>query len=105
VATVAHAGDGNIHPLIVFDASDAQAVARALRVFDALMRDALELGGTITGEHGVGSLKPDALLQQLDPTSQWLHARIKDAFDPAGLLNPGKKFCPREARVPLGRAG
>ncbi|HYP87129.1 MAG TPA: FAD-linked oxidase C-terminal domain-containing protein [Polyangiaceae bacterium] len=95
VATVAHAGDGNIHPLIVFDQADPQARARAFGVFEALMADALELGGTITGEHGVGSLKAEFLARQLDATSLGLHARVKQAFDPLGVLNPGKVLAAR----------
>jgi len=90
VATVAHAGDGNIHPLIVFDPSDVDAEARARTIFEALMIEALELGGTITGEHGVGSLKRAGLVRQLGPVSLALQRRIKHAFDPDCILNPGK---------------
>lgn len=90
VATVAHAGDGNIHPLIVFDASDAESRGRAHAVFERLMREALELGGSITGEHGIGALKAGFLRRQLDPCSLALQRAVKRAFDPAGLLNPGK---------------
>jgi glycolate dehydrogenase FAD-linked subunit len=90
VGTVAHAGDGNIHPLIVFDADDADAEARARATFESIMTQALELGGTITGEHGVGSLKRGALVRQLGPVSLELQRRIKHAFDPTGILNPGK---------------
>ena len=90
VATVAHAGDGNIHPLIVFDAKDAQSSTRARAVFAELMAIALELGGTITGEHGIGSLKPEFLEAQLGAVSLSLHAGIKKVFDPDGILNPGK---------------
>ncbi|HEY3253135.1 MAG TPA: FAD-linked oxidase C-terminal domain-containing protein [Polyangiaceae bacterium] len=90
VATVAHAGDGNIHPMIVFDANDAAAEARARVTFEALMNEALQLGGTITGEHGVGSLKRDGLVRQLGPVSLELQRGIKRAFDPDWILNPGK---------------
>jgi glycolate oxidase len=90
VATVAHAGDGNIHPLVVFDPADADATRRAQDTFEALMTEALDLGGTITGEHGVGSLKSHFLRRQLGPVSYALHRRIKSAFDPDGILNPGK---------------
>ena len=92
VATVAHAGDGNIHPLIVFDASDPEEAERARHLFDVLMDDARELGGTITGEHGVGSLKRAALTRQLDPVSLAIQSGIKTVFDPLGILNPGKVF-------------
>ncbi|MGC4086575.1 MAG: FAD-linked oxidase C-terminal domain-containing protein [Polyangiaceae bacterium] len=90
VATVAHAGDGNIHPLIVFDPRDERSRARAQAVFDQLMREALDLGGTVSGEHGIGALKPDSLRRQLDPTCLDLHHAVKQAFDPLGILNPGK---------------
>lgn len=90
VATVAHAGDGNLHPVVVFDGNSAAAEARAVATFEALMAQALELGGTITGEHGVGTLKQGFLTRQLDPVSLALHQRVKRAFDPQGILNPGK---------------
>jgi glycolate oxidase len=90
VATVAHAGDGNIHPLIVFDPADDAARARAHSLFERLMLDALELGGTITGEHGIGLIKTSFLGRQRDATALALHHAVKRAFDPAGILNPGK---------------
>ncbi|HEY3498984.1 MAG TPA: FAD-linked oxidase C-terminal domain-containing protein [Polyangiaceae bacterium] len=95
VATVAHAADGNLHPLVVFDRNDAAAVERAVRTFERLMADALELGGTITGEHGVGSLKRAFLPRQVGPVSLALQRSIKQAFDPHGILNPGKVLAPR----------
>ncbi|MEO7034352.1 MAG: FAD-linked oxidase C-terminal domain-containing protein [Polyangiaceae bacterium] len=85
VATVAHAGDGNIHPLIVFDPGDPSSQARAYGVFERLMLDALELGGTVSGEHGIGAVKADFLGRQLDATSLQLHYAVKHAFDPLGL--------------------
>jgi glycolate oxidase len=90
IATVAHAGDGNLHPMVVFDAKDAASKARATAAFEQVMDAALALGGTITGEHGVGTTKIDALERQLGPVAIALHARIKAAFDPDGILNPGK---------------
>jgi glycolate dehydrogenase FAD-linked subunit len=90
VATVAHAGDGNVHPLIVFDPLDEHSRARAHAVFEQLMLDALELGGTITGEHGIGAMKANFLPRQLGATSLRLQRGIKHAFDPLGILNPGK---------------
>lgn len=92
VATVAHAGDGNLHPLVVFDAADPEAQVRAEATFDMLMAEAIALGGTITGEHGVGTLKRGFLQRQLGSVSLALHARIRRAFDPEGILNPGKVF-------------
>jgi len=90
VATVAHAGDGNIHPLIVFEPGDADSQARAHAVFERLMLDALALGGTVSGEHGIGAIKAAFLGRQLDATSLRLHHAVKQAFDPLGILNPGK---------------
>jgi glycolate oxidase len=85
-----HIGDGNMHPTVVFDRGDAAAAQRAHTAFDAIMRLALELGGTITGEHGVGLLKKDWLRTELGETSYGLQRQIKAAFDPLGILNPGK---------------
>lgn len=90
IATVAHAGDGNLHPFVIFDRSDAAAEARAVVAFETIMADALALGGTITGEHGIGTLKRGFLEKQLGPEVIALQRRLKAAFDPANLLNPGK---------------
>ncbi|MEO8902859.1 MAG: FAD-linked oxidase C-terminal domain-containing protein [Polyangiaceae bacterium] len=103
VATVAHAGDGNIHPLIVFDPEHSGAKARAITVFEELLSDALELGGTITGEHGVGTLKAGFLPRQLAPTALNLHHGIKHAFDPLGIMNPGKVLTPAASYQPRAR--
>jgi len=85
-----HIGDGNMHPTVVFDRSDAAAAERARVAFDAIMRLALALGGTITGEHGVGLLKRPWLRTELGETSYALQRQIKSVFDPLGILNPGK---------------
>jgi len=90
IATVAHAGDGNLHPLVVFDRADPAAEQRAKRAFVAIMREAVALGGTITGEHGVGDLKAELLQEQLSESSLDVHYDIKRALDPDGILNPGK---------------
>jgi glycolate oxidase len=90
IATIGHAGDGNFHPLIVFDKNDAQSTARAELAFGQIMDLALEIGGTITGEHGVGTLKMPWLERQVGAASVDLMRRIKCALDPLGILNPGK---------------
>jgi glycolate oxidase len=90
VSCVGHAGDGNMHPTVVFDDSDPAQTAAAQRAFDAIMRLGLDLGGTITGEHGVGVLKRDWLARELDEAARWTHQRIKEALDPNGILNPGR---------------
>ncbi|TNM40395.1 FAD-binding protein [Nocardioides albidus] len=89
IALVAHAGDGNTHPIVVYDAADPAAVEGARRAFDDVMQLAIALGGTITGEHGVGRAKKAALPDQLGADVMALNRRIKDALDPAGILNPG----------------
>ncbi|SDE23269.1 FAD-binding oxidoreductase [Rhodococcus tukisamuensis] len=89
ICVVAHAGDGNTHPLIVFDPSDPDETDRAQRAFGLVMDLAIALGGTITGEHGVGRLKRDWLPYQLGEDVMELNRRIKTALDPQGILNPG----------------
>jgi glycolate oxidase len=90
IGTFGHAGDGNLHPTIVFDAQRESSKMAALAAFDEIVRTAMELGGTITGEHGVGSLKPKFLTEMLGEQERALMHRIKQAFDPKGILNPGK---------------
>lgn len=90
VATAGHAGDGNMHPSVVFDARDEAMVAQAQAAFAEIMELGLDLGGTITGEHGVGYLKREWLGRELDAGAARMHQAIKDALDPQGILNPGK---------------
>lgn len=90
ISTVGHAGDGNLHPTVIFDRSDPDAVRRAKEAYDAIMAAGLELGGTITGEHGVGVLKRDWLARELPPRNLRLQRDVKRLLDPEGLLNPGK---------------
>jgi glycolate oxidase len=89
IPVVAHAGDGNTHPLIVVPRGDEAARERAARAFDEIMYAAIALGGTITGEHGVGRTKKSALPEQLGPEVLELTRRVKAALDPDGILNPG----------------
>jgi glycolate oxidase subunit GlcD len=86
-----HAGDGNIHSTFLFSPDDPDQAARADAACHELFALALSLGGTVTGEHGIGWLKRGQLSHQLGPVGYELHTRIKQAFDPKGLLNPGKK--------------
>lgn len=90
IPVIGHAGDGNFHPLVTFDASDPDATTRAEAAFDDIMTAALELGGTVTGEHGVGTLKARHLARQLGPDVMEITRAVKAALDPAGILNPGK---------------
>jgi len=90
IANIAHAGDGNLHPLLSTPAGDEAAKERAQRAFDEILDAALELGGTVTGEHGVGLLKRDGLAQEASPEVLAMHRAVKQALDPLGLFNPGK---------------
>lgn len=94
IAVMAHAGDGNTHPLIVFDPADAAQRTRADIAYGEVMELAIALGGTITGEHGVGRLKKPWLPAYLGPDVLELTQRIKTALDPAGILNPGAVIDP-----------
>ena len=95
IVCVAHAGDGNTHPIVMYDAADADSTTRARAAFEDILTAAIALGGTITGEHGVGRLKRDALPAMLGPDVMELNQRIKDALDPDGLLNPGAVLAQR----------
>lgn len=90
ISCLGHVGDGNMHPTVIFDRGDAAAVERAQRAFEAIMALGLALGGTITGEHGVGVLKRHWLARELGEVGTRLHREIKAVFDPLGILNPGK---------------
>jgi glycolate oxidase len=92
IGVCAHAGDGNTHPVVVFDANDEAETARARESFDAIMGLGLSLGGTITGEHGVGLLKKEWLARELGPVGLEMQRRLKGVFDPLGIMNPGKLF-------------
>ncbi|MFE2147020.1 FAD-binding oxidoreductase [Streptomyces sp. NPDC059456] len=92
IGVCAHAGDGNTHPVVCFDPADEDETRRARESFDAIMALGLSLGGTITGEHGVGVLKKEWLARELGPVGMEMQQAVKQAFDPLGLLNPGKLF-------------
>jgi glycolate oxidase len=90
IATFGHAGDGNLHPTCVVDQRDQAAINRAHKAFGDIFAAAIDMEGTITGEHGVGAAKLPYLEGRLGPDQMALLRRIKAAFDPAGILNPGK---------------
>ncbi len=92
VGTFGHAGDGNLHPTVLCDERDADQMKRAHAFFDDLYTKVLEWGGTVSGEHGIGMAKKDYLLRQVGPGGIAVMKRIKHAFDPDGILNPGKIF-------------
>jgi len=92
IATIAHAGDGNLHPLIIAPEGDAAAKERAKLAFDRIVEDCRAFGGTVTGEHGVGLLKLPGARAELGERVLAMHRDIKLALDPRGTLNPGKAF-------------
>jgi glycolate oxidase len=108
VANIFHAGDGNLHPLIMFDANDADSFRRAEAFGADILRLCVEVGGCLTGEHGVGVEKRDLMSVQFTPTELDQQRRIKSAFDPGWLLNPSKVFpltnSPLTEAPPLPRA-
>ena len=87
-----HAGDGNLHPNILFDKRDPQQWAKVEKMVGEVFSTSLELGGTLSGEHGVGTLKRPYMEQALGPLSIEIQKRIKQAMDPLNILNPGKVF-------------
>ena len=90
IATFGHAGDGNLHPNLIFERDDPRAEELNEVVRIDLYRAAIELGGTITAEHGVGSSRRASLVEQVGPDVLRVMQSIKTALDPQGLLNPGK---------------
>jgi len=87
---VFHAGDGNLHPLILFDANDADSWRRAELFGAEILELCVEYGGTVTGEHGIGVEKLSSMCVQFSPEELKSFFAVKAAFDPQGLLNPGK---------------
>ena len=107
---VFHAGDGNLHPLILFNANDPDQLQQADAFGNAILRTAVSLGGTITGEHGVGIEKLDAMCVQFTDAERAQMLAFKAAFDPQGLLNPGKAIpslsrCGETRQAPGGPMG
>jgi glycolate oxidase len=100
---VFHAGDGNLHPLILFDDGDPDSVARAEAFGAEILAESVRLGGTVTGEHGVGVEKLDAMCTQFGAPTLEAFFGVKRAFDPAGLLNPGKAIPTLHRCAELGR--
>ena len=97
VANVFHAGDGNLHPLIMFDGKQQGALERAEELAAKLLRMCIDMGGSITGEHGVGVEKRDFLPEMFDPSTMAMMERLRLAFDPKLVANPGKMFPSTEA--------
>lgn len=94
IGVFGHAGDGNMHPTVVYDATDAEQRDEAFGLFDAIVDLALRLDGTVSGEHGIGLLKRGWLERELDDATSGMHHAIKSALDPHELLNPGTAIPP-----------
>jgi len=103
VANVFHAGDGNLHPLILYDANNPGELERAEAFGADILRFCVEVGGVLTGEHGVGVEKRDLMPAMFDEVDLNQQQRLKCAFDPDGLLNPGKVFPQLHRCAELGR--
>jgi len=97
---VFHAGDGNLHPLILFDGREAGALPRAEALAGRILRMCVEMGGSITGEHGVGVEKRDYLALMFNAEEMDCLKRVRAAFDPLGIANPGKMFPGAESPGP-----
>ncbi|HEV7179618.1 MAG TPA: FAD-linked oxidase C-terminal domain-containing protein, partial [Candidatus Baltobacteraceae bacterium] len=99
VGNVFHAGDGNLHPLLCYDKRDAKQVAAVIESGNAILKTAVDLGGTVSGEHGIGYEKREAMTQIYSTDDLAAMARVRDVFDPKRVLNPEKIF-PSGARCP-----
>ena len=92
IANVFHAGDGNIHPIVLFNERDADQCERVEHVNQEILTVCAEVGGTITGEHGIGVEKMDYMPLIFSPADMQVMAAVKKVFNPTGLCNPGKIF-------------
>jgi glycolate oxidase len=90
IATIAHAGDGNLHPLLITPPGDEEARLAAQAAFTEFLDAAIELGGTVSGEHGIGLLKRDGMRRELDQGALAMQEAVRRALDPLGIFNPGK---------------
>ena len=92
IAVVGHAGDGNMHPTIVYNAADPAEFEAANVAFGAILDAGRAMGGTVTGEHGIGRIKQQFLAAEVGAIGIDVHRSIKKALDPQGLFNPGSMF-------------
>jgi len=90
VGVLAHAGDGNLHPVVVYDRRDQDEYSRVQAAFAEMVGEALALGGTLSGEHGIGILKAQFMPLEMDHVAMRAMRKVKECFDPKGILNPGK---------------
>lgn len=99
ICTFGHAGDGNLHPTAMTDARNTEEISRIEKAFDEIFEAAIRLGGTITGEHGVGMVKAPYLEWKVGAEGIRIMQRIKEAFDPDQIMNPGKMFAEARRRL------
>ncbi|WP_054957520.1 FAD-binding oxidoreductase [Paenibacillus dakarensis] len=99
ICTFGHAGDGNLHPTAMTDARDAEEIHRVEQAFAEIFEAAIAMGGTITGEHGVGIVKAPYLEWKVGAAGLDMMQRIKNAIDPDGIMNPGKMFAATRKRI------
>ncbi|RMF20166.1 MAG: FAD-binding oxidoreductase, partial [Deltaproteobacteria bacterium] len=97
IANVMHAGDGNIHPVMLYDDSDPDQCRRVVAAGDEILRACVSLGGSLTGEHGIGVEKTSLMSEAFGPEELAAMADVRSVFNPRGLCNPGK-LLPSEAR-------
>ena len=101
IANVYHAGDGNLHPLILFDNTNPEESAAAKKAGEEILDTCIALGGTITGEHGIGLQKLDAMYRMFSPADLATMRQVKQVFDPDNILNPGKLIPPEREALPV----
>ena len=99
-ANVFHAGDGNLHPLVLYNINDPEEQRKAEEAGNDILKLCVEVGGCLTGEHGVGIEKRDLMRHQFDEVDLHQQMRVRAAFDPDWLLNPAKVF-PLDGRLPV----
>ncbi|HMF29655.1 MAG TPA: FAD-linked oxidase C-terminal domain-containing protein, partial [Candidatus Cybelea sp.] len=90
IANVFHAGDGNIHPILLFDERDADQVRRVLAASHEILQECIDVGGSVTGEHGIGVEKIDFMPKLFTPDDLAMMVRLRDAFNPKGVCSPQK---------------
>jgi len=101
IANVYHAGDGNLHPLILYDNTNPEESAAAKKAGEEILDTCIALGGTITGEHGIGLQKLDAMYHMFSPADLAAMRKVKQVFDPDNMLNPGKLIPPEREGLPM----
>ena len=92
VAHICHAGDGNIHPIILYNPDNKNEIEHAIKISEAILKKCIELGGALTGEHGIGTEKLSSLGIMYSDNDQNQMLKLRKIFNPTGLLNPGKIF-------------